>query len=1263
MNKRPRTELEAQFLGDNVYSAVANSRFSKLPVCKFALGYFLISDFTGRINSHISNLPGFFGYLQTYLNNQNFRRFVDQVKSISDDQQVFDELKSCFRNHQIYLAHENGEALVEGVPCKICFPASKVESVQELCKKFVEDFTQHALRQGKNFSEIYSCICKTSYEVLSSFDLNLVSFENSLDEMKSSFEAYKSELKSNLTKFTKHLEDVSAIIHYGSGLSRSGVKNLDRTIFCQEFTRKDVEQHVASLPDYNVIRSSDPDLNVSDIFLEYCSHVLNYHEEPSFLKLGQKYKLEGRDGGNSTSRLSDYAQSICLNHLLKSSNLGIFNELRPILAANSNMRGRYKPFPLVEDLNFPRIPSVKTADNQVEQLRSSNCILLGATLKLDDHEAWDVVESGPKTVTTNARLVDLMSIRENSLKYQSSHNFLRGKPTAYYQTLPLDQVKTSLLNYSLMCENDLKEHDEKYLRQKLQEAECTRNFAIWYDHAIILNRSYVLFAVRPLFSNSVYHSDKLCKGDLQKAVEKIYIHYVALCPSTTESEEALHDFRVQQLASLKVKMKSPCGAEYTDKLKFILGDAPVRCVENGSNKSGPFRNPTLLEKFPMNEKQYFQIMNFDHMTFEKMTKHANKGGFFDNPENHGKSLQDLTDSAMSAKELIKIRWPRKQTENMSTEEIKEFLKNDLGGTRRPPIYFMMCPSKSPAEIGLDGAELVAFEPLHDLKGVTTKSLKLIPGPQEDATLKCIYELINNSCNFDFDSKHEKSGETVMKNLIEVVQKFELKYFKDGLNCNNCGKIFTMSIVKKCPKCLYYTYFRSLLEIHIFGYKDDSKRTGCAALLLNNLIFVLFKSLKEITVRVPDVSKIMNSIYFIDIVMYMGPTFELTNFLSVHAGSMEDLFRQIKNNALSFTNRKHFHESFLLNVLKRYEISRYFKSISFFQTNRSTVSAAVTAFHERSPIPNIVLTKEFIETNVRDFASHVRRISNFVVSNTNARYMSLSPENDLEFISPRNCSTLNCNFSCSACLSKKFPDSPIYNILNSSVETILLTKANIFQKIACEFLQGGKVHFSKFREIIGLAPLSSPMIQLSSKDIMDAVSIERENPSRQPLPANRASMLSTLNEINPTNPDNYDKIRYSTTAKCIAKVLNQVPDVIVALDTSFRRLSSRSTNLEREPNEINRHYHHLELAYHISRATDAIDLLSAKLVSHQKDIDNLSLLVDKMFSGASGIASESSQNKFATMLRQKQKSKLIALEILNDLNYEVNSHKYLMYRPL
>ena len=1261
MNKRPRVSVEAQFLGDCVYAAVVDSGYSKLPVCKYALAHFAISDFDGSAVDIISELPSFFGYLLSYLDRRNFFRFVDQVKRIAKDKEVADSLKTCYRNSQILFAHEQSSPIMEGIPCSVCFVdgSNNAATMSQRCEKFVNDFAQNELGLGKSLSEIYSCICETSHRVLSSYDLSLVSFEKALNESKEEFKRYKSELQSNLDQFSKHLDSVSALIHYGSGLSRAGVQRLDRTMFCREFTKKEIEDYLSFLPDYRFIKSTDPDINLTDLFHEYCSHVLNNHEEPSFLKLGLKYKLVGRAGGSSQSSLSDNAQSICLNYLLHPSNYGIFNELRPILAIHSNMRSRYKPHPLVDDLNVPRIPSVRTANDQVEKLRSSNSILLGATLKAIDHEGWDVVNSCVKTVSTSARLVDFMSIRENSLKFQSSNNFLRGKPSEYYQNLPLLQLKSKLRDYRIMSENEVNKESELVLRQKLQEAECTRNFVMWYDHAIILNRSYVLFAVKPLYSDSVYHSERYSQGDLQKAVEQIYIHYVALCPSTTESEEALYEFRVQQLASLKVKMKSDCGVEYTDKLKFIIGDAPVRCVENGSNKSGPFRNPTLREKFPMDDKGYYEIMNFEHMTFEKMTEHANKGGFFDNPENRGKSLQDLKDNATSARELMKIRWPRKRIDNMSTEEVKEFLKNDLGGTRRPPIYFMMCPNKSPAEIGLDGTELVGMEPLHDLKGVTTKSLKLVPGLQTDTTLASIHELISNTCNFDFETKYEQSGETVFKNLIEVVQKFEQKYFPEGLSCNNCGKIFTMSNVKKCPKCLYYTYYRSLLEIHVFGYKDESKRTGSAALLLNNLLLVMFKSLKEIVISIPDAAKIINCIYFIDIVFYMGPTFELTNFLSVHAGSMEDLFRQVKNDALSFTNRKHFQESFLLNVLKRHEISRYFKFTSNFKTNRSTISAAISAYHERSPIPNVVLTKEFIENNPRDFAGHVRRISNFVVSNTNARYMSMSPNHDLEFYSPKKCNTINCDASCPACLSKLFPDFPIHNVHNSTVETILVAKATIFQKIACEFLVGGKVQLSKFREVIGLAPISNN-VTLSSREIIDEVRIERENPSRELLPANCTSMLATLLEVIPTNPDRYDKISHSATTKCIAKILNEVPDQILALDKSSCRLTSLSTRLEQDPSEINRHFHHLELGYYISRVTDAIDLLSSKLITHQKDIDNLSILVDKMFSGTS---SSDSDNRFVLMLQQKQKLKLIALNILNNLNFQVNSHNYMMYRPL
>ena len=153
------------------------------------------------------------------------------------------------------------------------------------------------------------------------------------------------------------------------------------------------------------------------------------------------------------------------------------------------------------------------------------------------------------------------------------------------------------------------------------------------------------------------------------------------------------------------------------------------------------------------------------------------------------------------------------------------------------------------------------------------------------------------------------------------------------------------------------------------------------------------------------------------------------------------------------------------------------------------------------------------------------------------------------------------------------------------------------------------------------------------------------------------MLATLLEVVPTNLERYDQISNRASTKCIAKILNEVPDPILALDKSSSRLASPSTRLEQDSSEINRHFHHLELGYCISRVTDAINLLSSKLITHQKDIDNLSRFVDKKFGGAS---SSDSDNRFVQMLQQKLKLKLISLNILYNLNFKVNSHNYMMY---
>ena len=1268
-NKRARTEIEPQFLNDCVYSTVIHSGLSKLPICKYALGYLVFNEMNGTASCEILKFPDFFGYLKTAICRQTFGRAVKSAKNlVKNKSDVSKCLKDSFASHQIYLDHVDGPSLSLGVPCQTCFPSNSnlCGTLQARCEKLVSAFASEELQHGSSVKEIYDCLSNSSFKVLSKFDSSLTSLEASLNESKESFKKYKNDLESNLKIYQEHLDKASAHIHYGSGLSASTVRHLDRTIFCVEFTKVEIQEHICSLPLVQYIKSTDPDLDLNDLFNEYCAHVLTHHCEPSFLQLGVKYKLTGREGGQCASRVSDFAQSVCLNYLLLPKNHGVYTELRLILSVNSNLRSRYKPHQLVENLTLPRIPAVSLANEQVEHLSKSNEILLGVSVEPVHHEGWDVVESCPKQISANARLVDLMSIRQHSLKFQDEKKFLRAQPPEHYQKLPIEEVKSKLKSYSLISDHDYEKYDDIYFRTKLQEAECTRSFALWSDHAIILNRSYILFVVWPLYSKSLYVSNDLCEGDLQKAVEQIYIHYVAMCPATTKSEEALHDFRQEQLASLKVKIKTSVGVEFTDRLKFIVGDAPIRAVENGQNKSGPFRNPTLLEPFPMNDREYYQFMTLKHMSFDKTREHANKGGFFDKPENQGKSLQELKDKPECARELMKIRCPNIRVDNKNTEEIKTLLQNELGGTRRPPLYFMKCPSKSGQEIGLEGAELIGNEPLHDMRGHVIKSFKTIPGQQEDETLNRIHEVICNSSNFEYGSKHEKSGETIFKNLIEVVQKLEIKFFSCGLTCNNCGNIFTLSQVKKCHKCLFYTYYRSLLEIHVFAYKDDSKRSGVAALLLHNLIFVMFQSLKEIISIIPDAAKIMDSIYFVDIVFYMGPQFELTNFLSIHAGKTEDMFRQIKVLAHSFTNRKHFQESFLLNVIKRHEVSRYFKSDSNLKTNRSTVSAAITAFHKRSPIPEIVLTKNFIDANLRDVAGHILRISNFVVSNTNSRYMKLTQNNDLVFPTRKICITQDCDSTCTSCLSQKFPDFPIHNILSSTIEIILDTKLQIYKKISCDIVDTNRasVNFTNLRKILGQDVHHGPAICLSSSQILNLVTIERENPSHQKLPPNHKSMLKSLEKIDPNDPVNFGKLNTSM-AKCLAKVLNSVPDSLVALDNSYRRMNILTCNLIEDPNEINRQNHHNELAYKHSRLTDLTDILSQQLLIYQKDIDNLSRVVDKIIESpkASHAVDNINDNNFVKMLRVKQKVKLISLELLNEMNYELKTHNLFFYRPL
>ena len=1258
MSKRPRVDINPEHASDVVYSAIVESSFSQLPLCKYAIGYFLVSE-VNDVNDFLSNLPEFFGYLKVLLTVKNFKRFLENLrKCVNKDSSanVQSVVSSVHRDPNQFKLHMDSTPLALGSPCRTCFPPinASFNTLDERCRANIVKFVQEEVTTGSSMGDIYKSICDNAFKVISCFDKSLVSYEENLLEEKNKFLIYKKTLETNLAKFDAHLKRHAAQIYFGSDLSAQNVQHLDRLIFCQDLEKVSISDHLVTLPRFKNISSADPELiNFrEDLFKDYHSHVLTNHCEPKFNELGKKYNLIGLHGSCGKTGSSKYAQSICLNMLMLPENNDLYKEILPILNINANTRSFYKPHPLVDNLTMPRLPTVQYANEIVNQMRIEGKILLGELMDPVSHLGWDIIKACTKPIVAHTRKIDFLTIRKHSLNYQSANKYLKGKPDEYYNNIDYAIVKSLLKEYSLISDTD-STLDEVYCRNLLKKAERTRHFALWYDHAVLLNRSYILFVLYPIYNASVYESSEMSEGDLEKRIEQPYIHCVGVSASTTTAEEAFQKFRNDQLMTLVIRLKTENGIEYTDKLKFVVGDGPVRCVESGQNKSGPFRLPTIMEKFPMDTLQYAEIMGFKHCTFEDQTIHANKGGFFDRPGNAGKSLQEEMKANPLA--LAKIRHPSENFQLYNTTGVRSFVYDELCGRRRPPIVYMNNPSSSPKDICADGLEISPTEPLHDLKGVLVKSLGVIPGIQKaEGILKKISDIISNSCNFDYDTKFEKSAESMFKELLEVVQKLKQQLFPEGLTCSTCGHIFTMSNVEMCTKCLYYTFYRSLLEIHIFGYKNSSKRNGISALTLHNLLFVFFKSMKTIQRSIPDAATVINSMYFINMVYYLGISFELQSPLSYHAGRLEDMFRQIKNLAYKFTNRKHFDESFLLNVIKRYELSKVYKTNH--SKRHSTVSAAVTAFHEANPIPSVILTSEFVKENAHDVASHLCRISNFLVSNIDQRYMFIDSNMAINFRTEESCSIEQCDKTCRPCLSKMFPDFAIHHILTSSHKLILDTKQRLYSSFSSEIIsdEGGTVDIEKLKVVIGQiedSPTCVTVHRITSDMVIGSVDISRINISQVLLPPNLDSMIARFDSF----PSNLHKLK-SKTSKCVALLLHDVPEVLIRFDNSFKNLTTLNCN----KNPSNEHNRHNEQGYYISRVQDIVALIQERLSCMQNAIETLCSEVDKLLETQIGALED---NIIVQRLRRLQAFKLIGLELLKSLRYELDAHNYFLYRDM
>ena len=954
-------------------------------------------------------------------------------------------------------------------------------------------------------------------------------------------------LKKNLTKYTNHLQNHAAYVQYFLNISQSELKVFDKMIFCQPREKETLEEILKRYP--KVDRVSPANVH-EGLFNEFLSFVECQGEEPNFANLGVKYDLSGKKGGNSKTCQSRFAQSICYNNLLhmKTVDPEKYKVVELIVVNSVQKRKNYEQFPIFESLSFPRLPSKALADKSITILLEQGKLLLGEQQSPESIKTYDYKTQKETVVYLHSRKNSLQSIREFILKDHIEKGFLRARKPEYYNKMSREAAIEILSRcgvYFDTNEVNTSVHSTGELRVLVQETETTRHYLNWYDNSTIGGISYILFNFQYLYSPAVYHSSDLSERDLQYVIEKPVCYFIGVSSSTTKREESYSKMRLDDIKLLAIPIVND-GIVFKDVYRFTTGDHPVRCVEAGNNKAGYWRIPGCNIKLDGSIIPFNEMVSSEHITIEKQREFVNRGGFFDDESNFGKSLQDAGDPRDMCKMRLGLSFKTKA-------EAEIVLKDELKGVRHQHLLLIHNPATPLVDLNLEQLEISPAEPLHDLKAIAKYILANIPGKLKASTsvMRIAKEVVSRQGDEKYLLKENHNGETIFKFIIQVTSHLEHRLFPEGLGlpCVNCGPLFFLNNQRKCEKCLIVGIYRSLCEIHVYGYQDFSKKTPCDILRFYNLVYILYKFILDFQYIYPDVpaSEICSNIYFVDIIRYLPVMYELHNLLSLHAGRHESDFRVLKKVVANYSNMQHFSKSFLLHVLKKVEVKKYYtmnnsnSGRNFDKHKTSVVSKMITDFFNTSPKPEVGFhVSVFNNNDLREnLYSHLERISTFIVSNAKC---------DLTFMN-YNQSSGYLQFP--SFKSEVYPPFPIYNIFNCSIELILNTKHKCFQKIEQLCIQNRILNVGSFIKLV------------SGYDEIDTSCLQHiATPSTQcrPLFARESSYQTMLDKLNTVcdEPEGYGLLKYSVMTKCLAKIYGKVSPEILNLDKIIKLIELQQT---------------------------------------------------------------------------------------------------------
>ena len=319
------------------------------------------------------------------------------------------------------------------------------------------------------------------------------------------------------------------------------------------------------------------------------------------------------------------------------------------------------------------------------------------------------------------------------------------------------------------------------LCQALCSCERSRSLAMWHDHATILKRGVIMVTIHTLYDRAMFFTDReyqeinhlqqaIC---IQSEIEQPEIYLLSLGSSSVEDEAALVGDRVECLEDLLVPLHTEDGITITDTLRFFTGDHPAAQFEQGTKQGGTYKCGACGCKETRFDDQGHSLSH-KWQSLEEIQSLATGGVY----GKHAGALKPF--DSLKVNELREELTARGTT--MKKDMLAKMLESTLSGVVRVPA---LNPTQSLSTLNLDRYEVIASEPLHDLKGHIINLITELPYilPSVDTATQCNHLI---SCCL---AKEKKSGADMRRVVIQLYL-----LLKD-LDCTNKILLLLQTIIK------------------------------------------------------------------------------------------------------------------------------------------------------------------------------------------------------------------------------------------------------------------------------------------------------------------------------------------------------------------------------------------------------------------------------------------------------------------------------------